>query len=201
LTTLVAVLSEARDLGFLGPGPVEEHLEHARAYRPALSGAPAGVAYDLGAGGGVPGLVLASLDPDRSWVLVDAMAKRTAFLERAAAALDLANVAVRTVRAEELGREAAVRGLGAVVVARGFGAPPVLAECAAPLLAVGGLLVVSEPPGGDPARWPVDQLAVLGLARLEPVAGPPALFRATQTAPCPDRYPRRVGIPAKRPLW
>jgi 16S rRNA (guanine527-N7)-methyltransferase len=198
---LVAVLTEARDLGFLGPGPVEEHLDHARAYRPALSGAPAGVAFDLGAGGGVPGLVLATMLPDRRWVLVDAMGKRTAFLERAVASLGLANVEVRTVRAEELGRAPASRGTGAIVVARSFGAPPVLAECAAPLLAVGGLLVVSEPPGGDAGRWPIDGLELLGLAPLTPIPGPPALFRATQVAPCPDRYPRRVGVPAKRPLW
>lgn len=201
MTSLVAVLDEARDLGFLGPGPVEEHLQHARAYRPALLGAPAGVAYDLGSGGGVPGLVLALEWPDRPWVLVDAMAKRTAFLERAVAALGLGDVTVRTVRAEELGREPDVRESGAVVVARSFGAPPVLAECASPLLAVGGLLVVSEPPGGDPARWPAEGLAAVGLEALEAVAGPPALFRAVKVAPCGDRYPRRVGVPAKRPLW
>ena len=201
MEALVAVLAEARDLGFLGPGPVEEHLDHARAYRPALSGAPAGVAFDLGAGGGVPGLVLATLLPDRRWVLVDAMAKRTAFLDRAVRSLGLPNVEVRTVRAEELGREPGIRGTGAIVVARSFGAPPVLAECAAPLLAVGGLLVVSEPPGGAVGRWPAEGLELLGLAPLDAVAGPPALFRATSVAPCPDRYPRRVGVPAKRPLW
>ena len=90
---------------------------------------------------------------------------------------------------------------GAIVVARSFGAPAVLAECVAPLLAVGGLLVVSEPPGGDGSRWPAGGLAEVGLAALDAVPGPPALFRAAQTVPCPDRYPRRVGIPAKRPLW
>ena len=201
MTSLVAVLDEARDLGFLGPGPVEEHLQHARAYRPALLGAPAGVAYDLGSGGGVPGLVLALEAPDRQWVLVDAMAKRTAFLERAVEALGLANVAIRTIRAEELGREDEVREAGAIVVARGFGSPPVLAECAAPLLAVGGLLVVSEPPGGDPARWPAEGLAEVGLESLDAVVGPPALFRAVKVASCGDRYPRRIGVPAKRPLW
>lgn len=201
MTDLVAVLDEARDLGFLGPGAVEDHLRHARAYRPALLGAPAGVALDLGSGGGVPGLVLATEVPERSWVLVDAMTKRTAFLERAVAALGLPNVTVRTERAEVLGRDPEVRGQLAIVVARSFGAPAVLAECAAPLLQPGGLLVVSEPPGGDPERWPDAGLAQVGLTALDRVVGPPALFRATQSAGCPDRYPRRTGVPTKRPLW
>lgn len=201
MSDLVTVLDEARDLGFLGPGGVQDHLQHARAYRPALLGAPAGVGFDLGSGGGVPGLVLAAGMPERAWVLVDAMRKRTDFLERAVAMLGLANVTVRNERAEVLGRDSAVRGQAAAVVARSFGPPAVVAECAAPLLQVGGLLVVSEPPGGDPARWPAAGLAEIGLVALDPVAGPPALFRASQTAEAPDRYPRRVGVPRKRPLW
>ena len=48
------------------------------------------------------------------------------------------------------------------MTARSFGPPAATAECAAPLLAVGGLLVVSEPPDG-PDRWPADALAALGL--------------------------------------
>jgi 16S rRNA (guanine527-N7)-methyltransferase len=77
----------------------------------------------------------------------------------------------------------------------------VLAECAAPFLEVSGLLVVSEPPAENVGRWSQAGLAELGLAELDVLAGPPRLRRFRQTASCPDRYPRRTGIPAKRPLW
>lgn len=195
---LVAVLEEARDLGFLGPGPVAFHVEHARAYLVALDGVPAGRALDLGSGGGVPGLLLAGERPDLTWTLLDAMAKRTAFLERAVTRLGLVNVSVRTARAEEV---ADLRGSQVAVVARSFAPPAVTAECAAPLLEVGGRLVVSEPPqeGSGADRWTGASVLGLGPADLRP--GPPALAVLTQLTPCPQRFPRRTGIPVKRPLW
>lgn len=195
---LEAILAEARDLGFLGPGPAPFHVEHARAYLPALVGVT-GDALDLGTGGGVPGLVLAAERPDLRWTFLDSMRRRTAFLERAVAALGL-DVTVRTARAEEVPD---LRGRFAAVVARSFGPPAVTAECAAPLLGVGGRLVVSEPPDAPdaPDRWPAEGLATLGLRAAQRLAGPPALVVLTQTAPCPAVYPRRTGLPAKRPLW
>ena len=190
---LLAVLEEARDLGFLGPGPVTFHVEHARAYLAALDGVT-GAALDLGSGGGVPGLVLAVERPDLAWTLLDAMTRRTAFLDRAVATLGLA-ATVRTARAEEVGD---LRGRFDAVVARSFGPPAVTAECAAPLLRVGGRLVVSEPPAAI-GRW--DGARVLGLGRAHVLPGPPRLAVLELETPCPAAYPRRTGVPAKRPLW
>ena len=64
----------------------------------------------------------------------------------------------------------------------------------------GGVLVVSEPPDVDPAeRWPAAGLASVGLARdPDEIDG---VVRLRQVASCPDRFPRRVGVPAKRPLF
>ncbi len=192
---MIDLLEEARDLGFLGPGPVAFHVEHARAYLPALDGV-VGSALDLGAGGGIPGLVLAAERPDLAWTFLDGMAKRTAFLTRAVDQLGLANVTVRTARAEEVPD---LRGRFAAVVARSFGAPAVTAECAAPLLEVGGRLVVSEPPEHEGDRW--TGAATVGLGPATRLPGPPALVVLRQEVPCPPRFPRRTGIPAKRPLW
>ena len=158
---------------------------------------------DLGSGGGVPGLVLATVWPGSSWTLVEANKRRASFLREAAAQLGCsARVQVVAERAEVVGRDGAHRGAYPLVVARSFGPPAVTAECAAPLLAPGGLLVVSEPPAGDGTRWPAAGLARLG-AVPERVArtarGTFQLIR--QASPCPDRYPRRVGVPAKRPLF
>jgi 16S rRNA (guanine527-N7)-methyltransferase len=208
--TLVGLLEESRQLGFLGPGPIDVHIDHARAFAVAagLDRDPVR-ALDLGAGGGLPGLVLAySTWPTTRWVFLDGMERRTAFLRRAVADLGLEDrVEVVTERAETYGRRIDARGAFDLVVARSFGPPAAVAECAAPLLGPGGLLVVSEPPHGSTEdRWPADGLALLGLGAAEPVevdGGPEAvhLVRIRSDRPCGDRHPRRVGIPAKRPLF
>ena len=194
---LLAQLERSRQLGFLGPGAVDAHLRHSEAYLGALQGIT-GTVVDLGAGGGVPGLVVAVARPDLHLVLLDAMAKRCRFLEEAVATLGLRAEVVEG-RAEEIARSG-WRGQVDAVIARSFGPPAVTAECAAPLLRVGGRLVVSEPPEVA-SRWPAAELSVLGL---RPTARPTTsatLQVLEQIAPCPDRYPRRTGIPAKRPLF
>lgn len=195
------MLSEARRLGFLGPSPVEVHVRHSLAYQECPLVAQAGLGLDLGSGGGVPGLLLACDHAMPRWVLLDAHQARTTFLREAVTVLGLTErVSVVNGRAEEVGRDARHRGAYDVVVARSFGPPAVTAECGAPLLRVGGGLVVSEPPEGG-ARWPDDGLAQLGLDPASVSSGPPRLVSMVQRHPCPDRYPRRVGIPGKRPLW
>ena len=171
-------------------------MRHAAAFVAALEGV-SGTVVDLGAGGGVPGLVVAMARPDLHLVLLDAMAKRCRFLEEAVEALGL-DAEVLEGRAEDVGRSA-WRAAAAAVIARSFAAPAPTAECAAPLLAVGGRLVVSEPP--EPVdRWPADPLAHLGL-RPDPPNQGAAVRILTQVERCPEAYPRQVGVPAKRPLF
>ncbi|HEX2119246.1 MAG TPA: RsmG family class I SAM-dependent methyltransferase, partial [Acidimicrobiales bacterium] len=151
-------------------------------------------------GGGIPGLVVAVARPTLTMALLDATAKRCRFLEEAVATLGLADrVRVVEDRAEVAGR-GPLRGTAEVVLARSFGAPATTAECAAPLLAVGGRLLVSEPPEPDDDRWPPGPLRTLGLVPRERT-GRPAVQVLFQEAPCPGTYPRRDGIPAKRPLF
>jgi 16S rRNA (guanine527-N7)-methyltransferase len=197
--SLLAQLERARALGFLGPGPVEDHLRHAAGFLAALEGASGPVA-DLGSGAGVPGLAIATARPDLELVLIDAGERRARFLGEAVEALGLGGrVRVVRGRAEAVGR-GELRGACGAVVARGFGQPAPTAECAAPLLRVGGLLVVSEPP--EPAdRWPPAALAELGLAPRKPAPDGPRIQVLEQVATCPDAYPRRDGVPAKRPLF
>ena len=194
---LLEQLERSRALGFLGPGPVEQHIDHAAAFLDALEPVQ-GLVIDLGSGGGVPGLIVAVARPDLHLVLLDAMAKRCRFLEEAVAALDLSAEVVEG-RAETLGR-GRLRGAAAAVLARSFGPPAATAECAAPLLVVDGRLIVSEPPQG-PRRWPTEGLEPLGLAPAERVESASTVQVLLQRQPCPDTYPRRVGIPAKRPLF
>ena len=201
--SLEDVLDDARALGFLGPGPVAGHIEHATGFVRAVGDDHPSLVVDLGSGGGVPGLVVAAAWPHARFVLLDAGRRRAQFLARAADALDLADrVVVAHARAEELGRDPAWRGRADLVVARSFGPPPATAECAAPLLQVGGRLVVSEPPEDAETRWPEQPLARLGLrpsARLEQSFSRFQVLR--QEEPCPEAFPRRVGVPSKRPLF
>ncbi len=196
------MLEDARGRGLVGPGALLPHLAHAWGFGPAV-----GTCLDLGSGAGLPGLPLALAWPDSRWTLLDAGARRVNFLSQAVRALGLEDrVSVVEGRAEELARRDGLRGRFNLVVARGFGPPAVTAECAAGFLVVGGRLVVSEPPGGRPDRWPPAGLARLGL---EPVdaggegeaVGGSAYQVLRQASPCPERFPRRVGIPAKRPLF
>ncbi len=198
MANLIEVLLEAQRRGFVGPGPIEPHLDHAARFGVAVGDEPTR-GLDLGSGGGLPGLALALRWPGSSWVLLDANARRADFLGWAIGQLHIDDrVLVDHRRAEQSGRDPQRRGAMDVVVARSFGAPAVVAECGSPFLVVGGCLVVSEPP--DPAgRWPAAELASLGLVADPPTD--PAFARFRQVEPCPPRYPRRDGVPGKRPLF
>jgi 16S rRNA (guanine527-N7)-methyltransferase len=213
LPLLRQIFEEARAAGFLGPGPVDTHLRHAEGFvavcrRLWPDGPTPPVLLDLGSGGGIPGLVVASRLPDVTLVLLDAQARRTAFLSEAVRRLGLeARVSVRQDRAEAAGRDPGARGKFDGVLARSFGRPAVVAECAAPLLKTGGWLVVSEPPGDAPvdppaaARWPAEPLRQLGLVPDVKLHESFDFQTLRQADPCPDRFPRRDGVPAKRPLF
>jgi len=198
--TLHETLSEARDLGFLGPGPIDEHVRRALDLAVATDEAPAR-ALDLGSGGGVPGLPLMLLWPLSRWVLLEAGRRRAAFLKEALAALDLVDRAEVVPERAETAARSQLRGTFDLVVARGFAGPAVTAECGSAFLRPGGRMIVAEPPGGAPSRWDPAGLGELGMVIGTAFHSPTASQVLLQEHACPDRYPRRVGVPAKRPLW
>jgi 16S rRNA (guanine527-N7)-methyltransferase len=203
------VLSEAQNQGFIGPGPLEPHVVHALGFADALTrvrgGPPAtgDQVMDLGAGGGLPGLVLAFAWPGVRLSLVESSARRGAFLEEAVRRCRLeehVDVVVR--RAELAGRDPEFRGRCSLVVSRAFGSPAETAECASPFLDRGGLVIVSEPPEArGEAGWPPEGLALLGLEWVAPRLQTRGFAVFQQVGACPERYPRRVGVPRKRPLF
>ncbi|HVA04311.1 MAG TPA: RsmG family class I SAM-dependent methyltransferase [Acidimicrobiales bacterium] len=204
------VLGQARSLDLLGPMALDEQVDHALGFAHAFEQARAddptpGRWLDLGSGGGLPGLVLAQYWPSTPAVLLDSAERRTTFLAEASAELGWAErVQVIRARAEDAGSlDSDLRALFDVVWARSFGSPPVTAECAAPFLKPGGLLVVSEPPGPGQAvaRWPRDGLAQLGQEPLTTVGGRFGYQVILQATACPQRFPRRSGVATKRPVY
>lgn len=203
-----AQLRRSAALDFLGTMPIEDQIDHALGFVWAAeeeSGSPPTSVVDLGTGGGLPGLVLIACWPYASFVLMDANQRRTDFLAEEIKQSDQEDrVSVVRMRAEEAGRADELRERADLVVARSFGAPATTAECASPLLTVGGRAVISEPPGDESAgRWDAEGLAELGL---EPRGRHRYLDRfgyqvLLKVEACDDRYPRRVGVPAKRPLF
>jgi 16S rRNA (guanine527-N7)-methyltransferase len=225
--TVKELLIEAQRRGFLGGAPVTHHLEHSLAFAAVVAallpprdatergnGSSVTARFlDLGSGAGVPGLVIASARPDLDATLVEASEKRARWLKEAVDALNLSDrVEIVNARAEAIGRRSGMRETFDLVVSRAFGHPAVAAECAAPFLRVGGCLIVSEPPSDllsrrdreplDKSRWPPETLSILGYGPARPVAARERRFALLPLSrPCPEAFPRRTGVPEKRPLY
>jgi len=160
---------------------------------------------DVGSGGGLPGLPLKIARPELAVTLVEADSGKAAFLVQACARLGLVDVEVVARRAEEVGHDARYRESFDVAVARALAPLPVLVELCLPLVRVGGNLLAQKT---DKEEVPAAQRAIelLGGA-LQSVSPAPSTARATGTivviakvGPTPSRYPRRSGVPARKPL-
>jgi 16S rRNA (guanine527-N7)-methyltransferase len=199
---LLEALERARAVGLLGPGPVDAHLDHAIAWAAALGPDP-GSFLDLGAGAGVPGFGLLLVWPDAAGTFLDSRRRSVETIHETAADLGWTDrVTVVEGRAEDLGRDQALRERFPLVVARGFGTPAETAECASAFVRVGGRVSVSEPPGGGAGRWPEGGSAELGLGAPRLASDAAGSFVILdKTGPLPERFPRRVGTPRRRPLW
>lgn len=163
---------------------------------------------DVGSGAGLPGVPLAIAHPGLSVTLLEATEKKAAFLHHVVAKLGLRGVAVVTGRAETLAHDAGLRERFDLVVSRAVAKLPVLAELTLPFCRVGGLVVAQKALGAEREIEEAESAMVqLGgkLRAVTPVTVPEtaverllvAIDKRTST---PDRYPRRPGIPAKRPL-
>lgn len=163
---------------------------------------------DLGPGGGFPGVPMRIAEPALELVLVESNQKRADFLRLAVDELNLDGVEVVAQRIEDAGRNPVLRASFDVVVARALAAMPVLVEYALPLLREGGVLAA---PKGSRA---LDELAeataaieALGGVALDPLqlsvatdAPPQTVLLVRRSGPLDERYPRRAGMPSKRPL-
>ena len=165
-------------------------------------------ALDIGSGAGFPGLPIKIAHPDLRLTLLESNEKKASFLGRVITELSLEGVSVVAARAEEAGRLPEHRASYALVLARAVAPLRVLAELALPFLAIDGVL--AAPKGSAAPREVREAQAALeelggtveDTVRLKaPAQGrAPTLLIVRKTSETPERYPRRPGIPRKRPL-
>jgi 16S rRNA (guanine527-N7)-methyltransferase len=160
---------------------------------------------DVGSGGGLPGLPLKIARPGLSMTLIESDQAKAAFLVRACAALGLHDVEVVARRAEDVGRDTRYRESFDVAIARALAPMPVLAELCLPLVRLGGRLLAqkTESEDLDAARRAIDALGgALNRAVVAPSAarGAGTVVIVDKVRPTPPTYPRRPGVPARKPL-
>ena len=174
----------------------------------AMKGSQTARVIDVGTGAGFPGLPLKILFPEMNLTLVESVAKKTSFLSHIVKELNLEGVEVITSRAEKVGQDPDHRDKYDWAAARAVGRMPVLAEYLLPLVRVGGFALAQKGEGAEREAEDADKaIGVLG-GRLEdviPVEIPGIdeqryLVVIEKVVPTPEKYPRREGIPSKRPL-
>lgn len=165
-------------------------------------------AIDIGSGAGFPGLAMKIGRPELRITLLEATGKKARFLEMVIDELGLSGVTVINGRAEEIAHDPGHRGAYELALARAVAPLRVLVELSLPLLRRGGYLAA---PKGSGASREVGEAGnalrlcggeVAAVAPLDvPGPGPgPVLVLIRKSTETPDAYPRRPGIPAKRPL-
>lgn len=160
-----------------------------------------GPLIDVGSGNGLPGIPLAIATGARV-VLLEPIKKRTAFLREALAALGLDGDALDA-RAEDAARDAAYREAFRTATARAVASAPAVAELTVPFLAIGGRALLQRGSLPDDERNAVtDAALVLGAELVEerPLGGERRILVLEKRAATSPRFPRKNGVPTKRPL-
>ncbi len=164
---------------------------------------------DVGSGAGFPGFPLKIFRPDIKLFIIDASRKRLEYLDFLKRELALDNVSFIHGRAEEVAHDKEFRGRFSTVVSRAVASLPVLLEYCLPFCCLGGIFCAYKGPGapGELAESK-KALEILGGTYIKEQrfvlpnkeAKRTLLLIRMDRAETPSRYPRRPGIPAKRPL-
>jgi len=163
---------------------------------------------DVGTGAGFPGIPLKILFPAMQLPLVESVGKKANFCRHIVETLHLDSVEVLTARAEEVGQASVHREKYDWAVARAVAELSTLAEYLLPLVRLGGGMLAQKGPSGPAEVHKAEKaLKLLGgqMRQLIPVTLPGVaeeryLVVADKVAATPPQYPRKPGMPAKKPL-
>ena len=163
---------------------------------------------DLGTGGGFPGIPLAILFPEAEFLLVDSVEKKIKAVQEFVDELGLKNVKTLIDRAETLGQNIIYREQYDVVLSRAVAVLPALMELTTPLLKVNGYLFAYK--GRDyvievaESKNASEELGVshpeVFHYHLPEDMGERAILEIKKNKSTPEKYPRKIGKPTKRPL-
>jgi 16S rRNA (guanine527-N7)-methyltransferase len=174
----------------------------------AMRGTQVNQVIDVGTGAGFPGIPLRIVSPATDFKLVESIGKKAGFCQHILETLGLSNVEINQARAESLGNNPQHRQRYDWAIARAVADLPILVEYLLPLVRLGGYaLAMKGESGPEEAHRAEPAIKLLGghLQQLIPVTLPGVedqrfLVVIAKIAATPDKYPRRVGLPAKRPL-
>jgi 16S rRNA (guanine527-N7)-methyltransferase len=163
---------------------------------------------DVGTGAGFPGVPLKILSPKPRLVLLEPTTKKTAFLHHIIRKLKLENVEVLNTRAEDAAHLAGYREQFALVLSRAVALLPTLLELTLPFCQIGGRFIAQKKGEfGQEITGAKEAIAVLGgkLDQVEKVEldefdDARYLVIIDKIYPTPDKYPRRPGLPRRRPI-
>ena len=163
---------------------------------------------DIGTGAGFPGIPLKILLPDTEIVLVDSINKKTEFCQHIIDCLELKGIQVIQDRVERLARDALFRERFDWAVARAVAQLATLSEYMLPFVKIGGrMLAMKGDQGPIEAHQAQNAFRLLGgeLSSMLKITLPGVtedryLITVEKKAKTPDKYPRRVGVPNKKPL-
>ncbi len=163
---------------------------------------------DVGSGAGLPGIPLKIVLDQAELVLLESVGKKTTFLEELVSQLRLDKVKVITGRAEEVAHQPKYRERFSVAVSRALAKLPALVELTLPFCKEGGVSIAQKKGGiGQELDDAANAIAILGgklreVSKIElPELSPDrCLVIIDKVQPTPPKYPRRSGIPEKRPL-
>lgn len=163
---------------------------------------------DVGTGAGFPGIPLKIVFPQLKLTLVESVGKKSNFCQLVVDSLALSGVEVQTNRVEDLAHQSRFRERFDIVVARAVANMPVLTEYLLPLVKIGGMMIAQKGVSAhEETQSAAHAMKVLGgeLKNIHPVVLPGVseerfLVVIKKTAATPPLYPRRSGLPAKKPL-
>ena len=163
---------------------------------------------DIGTGAGFPGIPLKIAAPDIRLTLVESIRKKADFCRYLAGELQLREVTILNARAEDIGQDPAHREQYHWAVARAVADLCVLAEYLLPLVKIGGYALAQKGENGPAeAHAAADALRLLGgeVEKIVPIELPGIaearyLIVMRKIAATPPQYPRRAGMPSKKPL-
>ena len=168
----------------------------------------AGRAADIGTGAGFPGIPVAIMYPELDMLLVDSLGKRVTFLNECISLTGLENVKAIKARAEEIGKDPLYREQFDIVLSRAVAALPVLCEYCVPLVNTGGYFAAyKSQKAEEEIELAANAIQILG-GSLETIekrslgenGEERTILIIRKEKSTPSAYPRKAGIPSKRPL-